>query len=430
MPDFENIQPKLSDSIPQIGVGDSTGSLAYSGIADSATAGEVAFQGPTADFINNGVVNGVFAQPPTDTAANIEIVNNPLGYWTGPTQVAGGMITCSYVADASSPSGYNLRFTIQPNGAASDEAYVEQIINIGGSRDRAYAHGLRTSIMNTGAVNMNATTELQYLTVAGVATGSANAISNAITAGATTRRQQSPLAPPADAYYLRVRIGAARGAAAVSATTTIEYPSIRIEKQSGRIWIPEESSPASHNPAPLLQDQGIVQVYGDNGFWVAEGPLILTEQTAPGTPDSGSYYIYPKSSDSLLYGKNDAGTEVALGGGGLSTTTVISPAQLLAAANDYAPAGGASAFMWRITSDASRAINGISISQTQGTTILIVNANTTAARLINLQHEQAGSTAANRLDLPNDATIAIDPGGSVQLIYDAVISRWIAISEP
>lgn len=142
MPEQEVITPNLSERVAQLGVADAMGGVAYTGIADSSTAGEIAFGGPTADFILYGVVNGAFAQGPPDPTGNIEPVNNPLPYWYGPVQVSGGAITCQWVVDASSPSGQNLRFTINA-GAAADEAYFEQIVSVGGTRRRSFANGLR-----------------------------------------------------------------------------------------------------------------------------------------------------------------------------------------------------------------------------------------------------------------------------------------------
>lgn len=42
--------------------------------------------------------------------------------------------------------------------------------------------------------------------------------------------------------------------------------------------------------------------------------IQLTEQSAPGTPSTGLVAVYAKA-DGLLYSKDDAGVETALGGG-------------------------------------------------------------------------------------------------------------------
>jgi hypothetical protein len=43
--------------------------------------------------------------------------------------------------------------------------------------------------------------------------------------------------------------------------------------------------------------------------------IIVKETTAPSAPDAGYVYVYAKS-DGLLYSKDDAGVETAMGGGG------------------------------------------------------------------------------------------------------------------
>lgn len=53
------------------------------------------------------------------------------------------------------------------------------------------------------------------------------------------------------------------------------------------------------------------------------GGITLAEGTAPGTPSSGYISIYPKS-DGLLYWKDDAGVEYAVGYGGLIATPAVS----------------------------------------------------------------------------------------------------------
>lgn len=55
------------------------------------------------------------------------------------------------------------------------------------------------------------------------------------------------------------------------------------------------------------------------------GSIRLVEAAAPGTPPTGTVYVYVKA-DGILYFKDDTGTETACGGGvggGLSEAEVL-----------------------------------------------------------------------------------------------------------
>ncbi|TAL41561.1 MAG: hypothetical protein EPN91_10300, partial [Salinibacterium sp.] len=142
---------------------------------DPSAGGQGAFGGAIADFVLYGVVNGAFTLGPSQGVGTLIGPDNTLPYWLGPVQVSGNAIICTWVADASSPSGHNLRFTIGP-GAAGDEAYVEQIVPVGGTRSRALAHLVRAFFRlaaTDGGGTPYAYVTAQYLTAALATTGSA-----------------------------------------------------------------------------------------------------------------------------------------------------------------------------------------------------------------------------------------------------------------
>jgi len=101
-------------------------------------------------------------------------------------------------------------------------------------------------------------------------------------------------------------------------------------------------------------------------------------------------------------------------------TTVISPAQITANQNNYAPTGVGTAAEIRVDSDAARDITGISASQTDGREIAFTN---DGAFSITLKHNVT-STAANRFDFGDDADTEVKAGASVRLRYDGTASRW------
>jgi hypothetical protein len=102
----------------------------------------------------------------------------------------------------------------------------------------------------------------------------------------------------------------------------------------------------------------------------------------------------------------------------------ISPTQIAAATNDYAPTGFSTASTLRISTDASRNITGLAAGS-DGRVIIIHNVGSFDAVLTN---EDAGSTAGNRFLFGGDMTLATNT--SVTLRYDATSSRWRAITSP
>jgi hypothetical protein len=99
----------------------------------------------------------------------------------------------------------------------------------------------------------------------------------------------------------------------------------------------------------------------------------------------------------------------------------ISPAQLVANTNNYAPTGLSTATTLRLSTDASRNLTGLS-GGADGRLILIHNIGSFALVLID---ESASSTAANRFALNADITLSADQ--SILLQYDSTSTRWRAI---
>lgn len=106
----------------------------------------------------------------------------------------------------------------------------------------------------------------------------------------------------------------------------------------------------------------------------------------------------------------------------MTMTGSISPAQITATQNDYAPAGLTTAFLLRLTSDAARILTGVS-AQTAGRLLVLSNANTSAFTLT-LNHQDAGSAAANRIECPNATSLVLSKGSSAWLWYDTTSSFW------
>lgn len=96
----------------------------------------------------------------------------------------------------------------------------------------------------------------------------------------------------------------------------------------------------------------------------------------------------------------------------------ISPAQIVANTNDYAPAGFADASVLRLNSDAARNLTGLA-GGADGRLIALVN---TGSFTITLVNESASSTAANRFAFGADFNLLAGMG--LWLWYDSTSSRW------
>lgn len=107
---------------------------------------------------------------------------------------------------------------------------------------------------------------------------------------------------------------------------------------------------------------------------------------------------------------------VGLTATGPITGPTISPAQITAQQNDYAPTGYLTAATWYLTSDTSRSITGIQ-GGIDGRLVTLCNANASAANLISLVNASASSAAANRFN-SLWGNLSLAGGVCVRLIYD------------
>lgn len=105
----------------------------------------------------------------------------------------------------------------------------------------------------------------------------------------------------------------------------------------------------------------------------------------------------------------------------LELTGVISPTELTADVDNYAPTGIDTCNVMRLSSDGTRTINGLAASQVAGRTIFLLNIGTSNS--IVLENEDASATAANRFSTTGTGR-SIGENTGVLLYYDGVSSRW------
>lgn len=219
------------------------------------------------DFVNYGLYNGNFRLGPPDPSQNIDVASSTSGsnfipHWRF-VQSSNTNITLSQVRDASSPSGSNLRFTFA-SGAAADEAYVEQIVELGTARSRSGGDVLRASSFMPSGSGGRITIAGQYMTVDGSMVGmpaEQTAIINYSSAGTTASRLTLDLntgtAIPANAARLRVRIRASRNSG--TGALTIDVSDIRRDRAIPFLVIPDTSSPETNLPGQIKQQNGILR---------------------------------------------------------------------------------------------------------------------------------------------------------------------------
>lgn len=110
-------------------------------------------------------------------------------------------------------------------------------------------------------------------------------------------------------------------------------------------------------------------------------------------------------------------------GGGTIRSVPLSPSQITSDQNNYAPG---TALHYRLSTDASRVVTGLSISQVDGQLAHILNV---GSNDLTLAHQGAGSTAANRIICPGAADVVLAGGESVLLVYDSTSSRWRVVKQ-
>ena len=466
MPDWSDL-PLLSNSATQRA--DDAGNILNASPIDAAST----FIDPRyAEWVQLGVMNGAFERGPNDETNNIEDEVNPLPDWTGPVNVSGGAITCSWVDD-SSGSAKNLRFTMAA-GAAADEAYVEQIVRIPHSKAYTIIPTLiaycPTSLMGT-AGNASVFIEAVYLQSDGVTTTGAadttlgDSTLTLVNAGTGNLRTRNAIpnttgVVPLDAAFVRIRVGLRRDTAATTDTGGVDITDVRLRGGDIELTVTDDTDSVTYGygliqqtsgqlrikPANLTHSGPEINLYaagivaGDifitatsdikfqggagSSFIFESLPLWAPEIAAPGTPTSGFYAIYAKT-DGILYGKNDAGTEVAFGGSGTGKT-VIRPS-ISGTVNNWNPTGLAHDVV--ILADlggANRIITGISALADGAMLYLMAQSSTDT---ITLSHLSGSSSAANQFRCPAGANYVIGNKAGVTVVYDATDTKWRVVGQ-
>jgi hypothetical protein len=228
-----------------------------SGAAD----GSGGFGAAARRFITAGVLNGDFAQAP-ETVDAIDDWQNPLPYWSF-VQASGRSIQAWSVVDALAASGNSIQLRMTA-GAASDDAYLEQIVPVNGARGQSFAYHPFAGML-TGATVSAALIymDCQFLKSDGVTTtGTAGTGSLTTTSIGVNIYHDVHVQPnvttavPSDAYYLRIRIGFKRDVAATSTVETVTLTEARLGVGPGEIMVVEGSAPGTYGYGTMYQTGG------------------------------------------------------------------------------------------------------------------------------------------------------------------------------
>lgn len=112
-------------------------------------------------------------------------------------------------------------------------------------------------------------------------------------------------------------------------------------------------------------------------------------------------------------------------GGGIAFPGVITPDQIVANQNNYAPTGLDGAFCLRLSTDASRNITGmLAPPPAAGRLVLVVNV---GANDVVLKHENASSAAENRFNFSGSTDVTLTALSTLLVYYDSTVERWIAL---
>lgn len=172
----------------------------------------------------------------------------------------------------------------------------------------------------------------------------------------------------------------------------------------------EVGSPS--NPTGKTASEGTSGRLMRSDATIAQG--IVTDKGDLLTHDGSTAERVAVGADALLLTADSAET-TGLRWGPL----VLSPAQITANTNDYAPGR---ANVYRLSTDASRNLTGL-VAGTDGEVRRVVNV---GAQPLVLKHQDAGSVAANEFLCPGAADITLAANEMAELLYDSTTARWRA----
>jgi pectate lyase-like protein len=151
------------------------------------------------------------------------------------------------------------------------------------------------------------------------------------------------------------------------------------------------------------------------------GARVLTAWSSDTSTNGSNHVLKTEGESPFAYTMGATKLSVAKG----AVTGFLNPASIGAGPTQNWNPGAALATsgIIRITTSAAAAIGGM-VAGTYGDELTLLNV---SANTVTLNHEDAGSTAANRFFCPTSANFAIRTNGGVRLIYDTG-NRWRVVA--
>ncbi len=147
-----------------------------------------------------------------------------------------------------------------------------------------------------------------------------------------------------------------------------------------------------------------------------------TGASANGTAGTITFNVGPTTSASIDANGLFTHALGVVAAGPLRMTGVITPTQLVANTNDWAPTGLAAANVIRIDASGAIDLTGL-VAQPTGTMLLLYNISGFDITLIH----DATSTAANRFFCTNNTNVTLSTHETCWLRYDGIDTRWTVI---
>ena len=384
-------------------INDSNGNPVLSTSPDSTSGG---FGPAHRRYLLSGFYNGDFSlTPPSGGDINAA---NPLPFWTSSVNTT---INVRAEADSGAASGNKVTFAVA-SGTAGDESYLEQLVPINGSRGQSFA---QVPILASLQPSNVTTTQLRtFIRAQAIKSDGTTVTGSETTTSVVWNAYGAPTvydliaitqATPADAYFLRVRIGVERVTTG-SDTGTVAFSETRMAPGAAPIYLPDQSAPASYAHATMVKSGGLLQVQVPKGAtpgsiisFTMDGPNgLITLSPSAGTPDG---YL---DINGRLVGRPD------------TTQTIIAAATAI----------GVDKYVQPISSDANYTLTAaptIANGLADGQLVIIVNV---GSFTITLQDQ--GTLAGSNLRL-SAATVALGPRDSITLLYSSAIGDWLQIAQ-
>jgi hypothetical protein len=105
--------------------------------------------------------------------------------------------------------------------------------------------------------------------------------------------------------------------------------------------------------------------------------------------------------------------------------STISPAALVANANDYSPPGYSTASVIRVTSTTTVNITGLNDGAQASVRPVLMNVGSNAITLV---HQSSASQTTYRFICPGGTNYTLDAGSTVELVRDTVANRWRVVT--